>query len=631
MKWLPPPHEFHARLTAIQAIDKPHYRLRELAALATANLSFLETLQIDAALAQTAQVADSGFDKVRLAVLAGSTMDHLLPSIRVAGLRRGLCIETYAAGYRQYRQELLAQTAGLRDFKPDVVLFNLVASEFIGATPITASSEESDHLVEAIAKDLQSMWNLVKDELGATVVHQSFLDTEPALFGGLDVIVPGAPARLVTRLNSTLADIAFRQGVLWLDVNRASARYGQDAWFDVGRWLQAKMEIAPQVAPLYGDLVARLIAVARGKSKKCLVLDLDNTLWGGVIGDDGIEGIILGNGTGVGEAYLALQRYAKTLKDRGVILAVCSKNDPSIAETALRTHPEMLLKHSDFAAFAVNWNDKPSNLQAIAHRLNIGLESLVFVDDNPAERAHVRATLPMVAVPELPDDPAHFVRCIADAGYFESVSFTKEDAERADQYTANKKRDALQSAAGGIDDFLQRLEMFVEYGPVTSLNIARVTQLINKTNQFNTTTVRLAENDVSAFAALPGSIVLQFRLIDRFGDNGLVSVMIVAPATSGAGTLDLINWVMSCRVFGRQLEEEALNILVRAARINGAQTLRAAFKPTDKNAVIRDLFARLGFARDAMAEKPDGASEWVLALDNYVPRRTWIAHRENAQ
>jgi len=631
MKWLPPPHEFHARLTAIQAIDKPHYRLRELAALATANLSFLETLQIDAALAQTAQVADSGFDKVRLAVLAGSTMDHLLPSIRVAGLRRGLCIETYAAGYRQYRQELLAQTAGLRDFKPDVVLFNLVASEFIGATPITASSEESDHLVEAIAQDLQSMWNLVKDELGATVVHQSFLDTEPALFGGLDVIVPGAPARLVTRLNSTLADIAFRQGVLWLDVNRASARYGQDAWFDVGRWLQAKMEIAPQVAPLYGDLVARLIAVARGKSKKCLVLDLDNTLWGGVIGDDGIEGIILGNGTGVGEAYLALQRYAKTLKDRGVILAVCSKNDPSIAETALRTHPEMLLKHSDFAAFAVNWNDKPSNLQAIAHRLNIGLESLVFVDDNPAERAHVRATLPMVAVPELPDDPAHFVRCIADAGYFESVSFTKEDAERADQYTANKKRDALQSAAGGIDDFLQRLEMFVEYGPVTSLNIARVTQLINKTNQFNTTTVRLAENDVSAFAALPGSIVLQFRLIDRFGDNGLVSVMIVAPATSGAGTLDLINWVMSCRVFGRQLEEEALNILVRAARINGAQTLRAAFKPTDKNAVIRDLFARLGFARDAMAEKPDGASEWVLALDNYVPRRTWIAHRENAQ
>jgi len=631
MKWLPPPHEFHARLTAIQAIDKPHYRLRELAALATANLSFLETLQIDAALAQTAQVADSGFDKVRLAVLAGSTMDHLLPSIRVAGLRRGLCIETYAAGYRQYRQELLAQTAGLRDFKPDVVLFNLVASEFIGATPITASSEESDHLVEAIAQDLQSMWNLVKDELGATVVHQSFLDTEPALFGGLDVIVPGAPARLVTRLNSTLADIAFRQGVLWLDVNRASARYGQDAWFDVGRWLQAKMEIAPQVAPLYGDLVARLIAVARGKSKKCLVLDLDNTLWGGVIGDDGIEGIILGNGTGVGEAHLALQRYAKTLKDRGVILAVCSKNDPSIAETALRTHPEMLLKHSDFAAFAVNWNDKPSNLQAIAHRLNIGLESLVFVDDNPAERAHVRATLPMVAVPELPDDPAHFVRCIADAGYFESVSFTKEDAERADQYTANKKRDALQSAAGGIDDFLQRLEMFVEYGPVTSLNIARVTQLINKTNQFNTTTVRLAENDVSAFAALPGSIVLQFRLIDRFGDNGLVSVMIVAPATSGAGTLDLINWVMSCRVFGRQLEEEALNILVRAARINGAQTLRAAFKPTDKNAVIRDLFARLGFARDAMAEKPDGASEWVLALDNYVPRRTWIAHRENAQ
>jgi FkbH-like protein len=445
------------------------------------------------------------------------------------------------------------------------------------------------------------------------------------LFGGLDAVVPGAPARLIGRLNATLSDAAFKTGVLWLDIARASAREGLDTWFDAVRWLQAKMEIGPAAATHYGDLVARLLAAARGKSKKCLVLDLDNTLWGGVIGDDGIEGIVLGHDGSVGEAHLALQRYAKTLMDRGIILAVCSKNDPAIAEAAVHEHPEMVLKRSDFAAFVVNWNDKATNLETIADQLNIGTDSLVFVDDNPAERALVRARLPMVAVPELPADPAHFVRAIAGAGYFESVSFTREDHERAAQYSANTERARLQTAAGGMDDFLRQLDMSVDFGPVASLNLARVTQLINKTNQFNTTTVRLTENEVAALAADPGAILLQFRLLDRFGDNGIVSVVVVVPAKDNAGVLDLLVWVMSCRVFGRQLEEEALNIVVEEARRRGARTLRAAFKATAKNAVIKDLFAKLGFQRDETAEGTSTSSQWLLSLADYIPRPTHIA------
>jgi FkbH-like protein len=421
-------------------------------------------------------------------------------------------------------------------------------------------------------------------------------------------------------------EAACRDGVLLMDVVGPSSRDGLDVWFDVVRWLQAKMEIAPQAAALYGDLVARILAAARGRSKKCLVLDLDSTLWGGVIGDDGVEGIVLGQGSGVGEAHLALQRYAKALRERGIVLAVCSKNDPKIAESAFRDHPEMVLKLSDFAAFVANWNDKPANLRSIANQLNLGLDSLVFVDDNPVERALVRTCLPMVAVPELPLDAAGYVRSIADAGYFEAISFTPEDRLRADQYAARKELASLRTAAAGIDGFLQQLNMVVDYGPVTSVNIARVAQLINKTNQFNTMTIRMTPAEVARLACDPNAILLQFRLIDKLGDNGIVSVMIVTVDAEEVDVLHITNWVMSCRVFGRQLEEEAINVLVELARTRGARLVRATYAPTEKNAVIKDLFPRLGFSPDATVPAVQSSTRWALSVGDYVPRNTWIVH-----
>ena len=450
--------------------------------------------------------------------------------------------------------------------------------------------------------------------------------SEP-LFGGYDRMVPGAPAAVVARLNDRLAEAAAEDGALLIDVARASQRDGIDAWFDVGRWLQGKLEIAPQAAPFYGDLAARILAAQRGLSKKCLVLDLDNTLWGGVIGDDGLDGIVLGEGSAAGEAHLALQHYARQLKERGIILAVCSKNDARIAEAAFRDHPEMALRRSDFAAFQANWDDKAQNLKAIAARLNIGVDSLVFVDDNPIERARIRQSLPMVAVPEMPDDPAHYVRCLADAGYFEAVAFTADDRSRAEQYSANAERDALLGAAESMDEFLRGLKMTALYGPFTAVDHARVVQLINKTNQFNTTTRRYASEEIAQITDDPDALTLQFRLLDRVGDNGLVSTMILRP-TGAEGVLEIENWVMSCRVFGRELEFEAMNIAVEAARERGARALVADYIPTPKNDVISKLYPSLGFTEVDRPAPGNGATRWRLDLADYVTRNTHIIGQE---
>lgn len=628
MKWLPPSRNFRERLAEAEALADPQPRIEALAQLAEQRLGFIETIQLDAALARAPDAAGGRFDSIKLAVLSSATIDHLLPPIRVAGLRRGLRISTYGGGFGLYRQELLDPNSALRRFEPNAILLSLAADDFIRGAPLASNKSEAEALIAAAIADIRALWREAKSRFNALVLQQSFLDRAPTLFGGLDALAPGAPARLTARLNAALADAAYEDGVLWLDAARASAREGLDHWHEPARWLQGKFEISPPAAGLYGDLVARLLGAARGKSRKCLVLDLDNTLWGGVIGDDGVEGIVLGQGSGLGEAHLALQVYAKALKERGIILAVCSKNELAIAESAFRDHPEMALKLEDFAVFAANWTNKADNLQAIAAKLNIGIDSLVFVDDNPVEREQVRLALPLVAVPEMPADPAHYASTLAEAGYFEAIAFTEDDRERAEQYAANMQRQALLENAGDMSAFLKQLDMKVVAGKARPVDLARVTQLINKTNQFNTTTLRRTEDEIRAFAADPNSLVLQFRLIDRMGDNGIVSVMVAQPAAGEPGVLDLANWVMSCRVFARQLEDEALNILVDAARALGAGAIRADFAPTAKNAVIANLFEQLGFSRDEAAAP--GAERWRLDLATYAPRRTEIERQEQS-
>ena len=631
MNWLPVAPDFRADLGVALESPNPTDRLERLASLAEYRLGYLETLQLDRALGRLTLEPGSGFTAIRLAILASSTVDHLSPAIRVAGLRRRLMIDVHVGAYGQYRQDLLDPHSSLHQFAPQFVLFSITARDTIAGVPLTATTAEVDETIARSIEELRLLWRKARENFNATIIQQTFLDITEPVFGSYDRLVPGAPAQVITQLNDQLSKAAAQDSVLLLDVARASERDGIDAWFDAGSWLHGKLEIAPEAAILYGDMVARIVAAQRGLSKKCLVFDLDNTLWGGVIGDDGLEGLVLGEGSAVGEAHLALQRYAKQLKERGVILAVCSKNDPAIAEAAFNDHPEMLLKRSDISAFVANWNDKAENLKAIAARLNIGLDSLVFVDDNPVERARIRQSLPMVAVPELPKDVAHYVRCLADAGYFEAVAFTSEDRQRTEQYAANAERESLFELSGSLDDFLRNLQMSVVFGPFAAADLARVTQLFNKTNQFNTTTKRYSAEEVAHFAAAEETVTLQFRLLDKYGDNGLVSAMILRPDPKQPEIFEIDNWVMSCRVFGRQLEFEAMNIAVEQARRRGGKALRADYIPTPKNGVISELYSSLGFSPLNDRTPRDGGTCWFLDLTKYVTRSTHISRSGEAR
>ncbi len=620
MQWLPEISGFRDRLR--DAVRRPAGEvLGALVALSQHRLNALETLQLDRALQQIGATNDRP-PAVRLALLGSSTVDHLIPGIRVAGLRHGLAIHSYIGSYGQYRQDLCAPDAALGEFAPQYIVLSLTAREIIAPIALDATGVEAERALQKGVEDLQGLWSRARETYGATVIQQTFLDTSAPLFGSFERRVPGAPARLVRRLNELVIEAAANSQVQIFDLALAVERSGLDRWFERKLWLQAKMQIAPHAVPEYGERLVRFVAAQRGLSKKCLVLDLDNTLWGGVIGDDGIQGILLGEGTARGEAHLALQRYAKDLKERGIVLAVCSKNDPDIASQAVDEHPEMILRRTDFACFAANWQPKPENLRMIAAKLNLGIDSLVFVDDNPAERAAVREALPMVAVPELPEDAAGYVECIAQAGYFETSAFTADDRERAQRYTENLIREADRDSAQDLDDFLTGLNMSTVYGVVKEVDLPRVAQLINKTNQFNPTTQRYSQEQTTAFCTDAANVALQFRLIDRFGDNGLVSAMIMLPAGSQPLVLDIDTWVMSCRVFGRELEFEIMNIAVETARERGAATLRARYIPTPKNAVVRDLYESLGFVRIDSGEGE--TTLWQLALDSYRPQSTHI-------
>lgn len=624
LDWLPPPQNFGAQLREATRIESPAQRARRFVALAQSRTEFMENIQLSRAMDGLAAQLGDAMPRQRLALIGSATLDHLVPATRVAALRRNLWLDIHCGGYGQYRQDILDPSSPLREFNPQTIVFSIASAHAVPEIEAAASAAQVDQALGAVIDELRFLWQRARADFRANVVQQTFLNLAEPLFGSFDRLLPGSPARVIDRLNQLLAEAAAAEGIALLDIARACDRDGRDAWFDAARMLQAKQEISPRAASMYGDLLARVVTSQRGMSKKCLVLDLDNTVWGGVLGDDGVQGIVLGQGSGAGEAFLGVQRYARQLKDRGIILAVCSKNDQKIAESAFSSHPEMHLKRADIAVFVANWEDKARNLANIASELNIGVDSLVFLDDNPAERARVREALPEVSVPELPDDVSGYVRRLAEAGYFEATSFTAEDRQRAESYAQNAERDALRTSAQSMEDFLQGLQMRLDYQRFAGVDLPRVTQLINKTNQFNPTTRRYSAEQIDSFASRPDAVGLQFRLKDRFGDNGLVSAMILVPASGSADCFEIDTWVMSCRVFGRQLEHEVMNIAVESARQAGVRAICATYLPTPKNGVIRDLYSKLGFQADAAEPQADGSSRWRLNLTDYVPTATFI-------
>jgi FkbH-like protein len=391
----------------------------------------------------------------------------------------------------------------------------------------------------------------------------------------------------------------------------------------------AKVPFSGAFLPLYADHVVRLVAALRGKSRRCLVLDLDNTLWGGVVGDDGLEGIKLAQGDPTGEAHLALQRFALSLRERGIVLAVSTKNDDDVARRVFREHPEMMIREDHIAVFQANWDDKATNLKTIADELALGLESLVFLDDNPAERALIRQMLPEIAVPELPDDPTLYAPTLAAAGYFESIAYSDEDRKRADFYQTNARRASLQKQVGDLNAYLMSLDMEITFAPFDAVGRARISQLINKSNQFNLTTCRYTEAEVAGLESDPRCFTLQVRLADAFGDNGMISVVICrhegTDAWLRAWTID--TWLMSCRVLGRGVERMVLRELLQHAKQRGIDRLIGIYRPTERNAMVRDHYQGLGFRR--ISEGPNKETVWELGIDARVEEAPMRVRRLN--
>ncbi|WP_313084887.1 HAD-IIIC family phosphatase [Pseudomonas sp.] len=618
--WLPRHPDLSAAISEAKRDSDPQARLQHAARLAGYRRDFTQTTRLDRlageglAAVTNSEATATGLQPLRIALLASHTVDHLVPAIRVAGLARRLALAVHVAPYGQYRQALLLDDAALGAFAPQLILLALDARDAPLQVPLEATQAEVDEAVAARIEELRLLWRRARERYAAQVVQQTIVPADPPLFGSFDALVPASPQSLMDRLNGAIREAARKDGVLLMDLacEAASGAYG-DGLAEPLRWHQAKQLVSPHLAPLYGDQLARIAAASVGLSRKCLVLDLDNTLWGGVVGDDGVEGIQLGQGSPSGEAFLAFQRYAALLARRGIILAVCSKNDLSVAEAAFN-HPEMALKRGDIAAFVANWEDKAGNLRRIASMLDIGLDSLVFVDDNPAERDIVRRELPQVAVPELPDDVADYPARVAAAGYFEAVSFTSDDATRGRNYALNAERKAAMSQATDMDGYLRGLEMRLTATPIGAAELARSTQLVNKTNQFNLTTRRYGEAEVERMAGDPRAVALAIRLADKFGDNGLISVVLARPDDSlGDDELLIDTWLMSCRVLGRQVEEAVLDVLARAAAAAGYRTLIGEYRPTERNAMVAEHYPRLGFVQQPSPPGADaGATFWRL-------------------
>ncbi|NDP62514.1 HAD-IIIC family phosphatase [Polaromonas sp.] len=631
--WLPKHTDLGAAISDARREPDPATRLALAARLAGFQRDFTLTGRLDrlaveglAGLAAGQAQPGPGFTPLRVAILASHTVDHLLPAIRVAGLQRRLALSTWLAPYGMYRQALLGDNAELAAFAPQVVMLALDARDAPLQLPLHASESEVAEAVEARVDELRLLWRQARERHAAQVVQQTLVPADPPVFGSFEGLVPAAPQAVIERLNTGIRAAARRDGVLLLDLAWQAAQGGHGQGIaDPVRWHQAKQLVSPTFAPLYGDLLARIAAGVAGLSRKCLVLDLDNTLWGGVIGDDGLDGIRLGQGNPTGEAYLAFQRYAGLLAQRGIILAVCSKNDAAVAEAGF-AHPEMALRRADIAAFVANWDDKAGNLRRIAAMLDIGLDSLVFVDDNPAERDIVRRELPEVAVPELPEDVSGYPACLAAAGYFEAVSFTTDDATRGRSYALNAERKAALGDSTDIAGYLRGLDMTLAAAPVGKAELPRVTQLINKTNQFNLTTRRYTEAEVALLADDPDAVALALRLSDKFGDNGLISVLLARPdAGLPPDELLIDTWLMSCRVLGRQVEEAVLGVLAAAAVRRGKKALVGQYRATPRNGMVAGHYQRLGFmARPAPQGAEPGSTFWQYALTSNPPLTHFI-------
>ncbi len=560
------------------------------------------------------QLLEDGTQRMtkRIAVLGGSTTNDIVDMLELFLLQEGIAPEFYQSEYAQYWQDAMFDVPQLVAFQPDLLLIHTTTRNITEAPLLlSATEDEIQAAVERQYAHFSQMWEHLRETYACPIIQNNFEMPATRLLGNRDAWDPHGMVWFVNELNRKFGEYAATHQDFYLhDIQYLSACYGLDAWQDPTYWYLYKYALALPAIPDFAYSLTRLIRSIYGKNKKVLALDLDNTLWGGVIGDDGQEGIAIGKETAEAEAYTEVQEYCKAQAQLGVLLTVCSKNEPENAKLGLN-HPDSILHENDFVAIQANWEPKDQNLQHTAEMLHLLPESFVFVDDNPAEREIVSAQIPGIAVPAF-DSPAACVRVLDRAGYFETTTFSAADANRSEMYRANARRAEMAQTYASYTDYLLGLEMQAEIGDFTPVALPRIVQLTNKSNQFNLTTRRYTQSEMESVAADPNRIRLYGRLKDKFGDNGIVSVVIGEVVED---TLHVELWLMSCRVLKRDMELAMLDELVAQCKQRGLKAIRGYYYQTAKNAMVRELFGDFGFQK--LEQFENGDSVWERSLAGY--------------
>jgi FkbH-like protein len=530
----------------------------------------------------------SNLRQCKIAVLGSSTTNLIVPVLQALCLRDRIGAEIYEGSYGSIEQEIWDTQSGLARFRPDIVMLLMHWRDL----HLEAVTQDEQAWVSRFLEERKGGWKRLSDSFGCRIIQSAFDYPACEAYGHLAGVLLGGRTRVIDLLNLRLREEA-PTNVSILDTAAVQREAGAKPWEDELHWTRYRQHPAAEALPELAEAYMSHVRAILGLSRKVLVTDLDNTLWKGVIGEDGLGGIGIGPGSPEGEAHLHLQRYMLDLKRRGILLAVCSKNNLEDAQLPFLQHPHMALRLEDFAAFRANWEDKVANLRAMARDLSLGLDSFVLLDDNPLEREWVRSQLPEVAIVELGSSPFHYLHQLDRGHYFEAVSLSGEDLARADQYRVEVQREGLRGSCTSLDDFLQKLQLEASVEAITAKNLTRVTQLVNKTNQFNVTTRRYTEAQVRALAEDPQGWAGAFQMSDRMGSYGLIGALCCRPADGGTWEID--TWLMSCRTLGRQMEKFMFDRLIEAAGERRIRRIVGVYRPTAKNGLVKDLYDQMGF------------------------------------
>ena len=545
-------------------------------------------------LKKAARRSDPGLPAYKLAVIGNCATQHISTAIKGEAFLRGLSIDVFDADYDQIDAQTMDAGSELYAFAPNAVLL-IMCTEKLYESFCSTPVEKRSSFADDTAARIRMYWTLISSKLQTNILQFSFAYLNDGSMGNYALREPCSFPYQLSKLNFLLCQSAAEnKGVFLVDINAVQSRLGTARFKDDKLYYVAKMPFSLEALPHLAEQTVNMITALRGSIKKCVIVDLDNTLWGGVIGDDGLDGIEIGE-LGTGHAFSEFQLYLKELKKRGIILAVCSKNNEDTAKLPFEKHPEMVLRLDDFALFVANWQDKASNIRFIQQTLNIGMDSIVFLDDNPFERGVVRSLIPDITVPELPDDPALYLDYIRGLDLFETASFSSADADRTEQYRQEADRSALVAKFTSYDEYLRALEMSAKAAPFDKFHYPRIAQLTQRSNQFNLRTVRYTESEIESVANDDSHITRYYCLHDKYGDYGLISVVIMDRRDDAS--LFISEWLMSCRVLKRGMEEFIVNDIIRTASQCGCTKVIGEYIPSPKNAMVADLYERMGFEK----------------------------------